>query len=379
MRKVLILLCLAVCLLLSGCTSWMDGSYSSVNPHTERTQQTDDQTVSVAGYQQLRAALEDLVESGAESALINVSQMNQDRVESEMDRAVAYVTGTSPIGAYAVERIDYELGTSGGQPALAVTVTYNHNRAEIGNIQQATGMDQARELIAEALEQCESKLVMQVSRYQQIDFTQYVEDFADENPNLVMELPQVTANTYPASGSDRVVELIFTYQSSRESLRSMQAWVKPLFTSAELYVSGNAEDHEKYAQLYSFLMERNDYTFETSITPSYSLLIHGVGDSKAFAVVFSAMCRRAGLECYVVSGTCNAEPLFWNIICDSGVYYHVDLLSCHMAGHFQTLTDAEMSGYVWDYSAYPKCVEPEPAPTEEPTEETTEETSETEE
>ena len=101
-------------------------------------------------------------------------------------------------------------------------------------------------------------------------------------------------------------------------------------------------------------MERNDYRVETSLTPSYSLLRHGVGDSKAFAVVYSAMCRRAGLDCQTVSGTRDGNPWVWNIICEDGVYYYVDLLRSEAAGTMLRLTDANMSGYVWDYSAYPE-------------------------
>lgn len=374
MRKKITALCLALCLLLCGCTGWMDGSYSSVNPHTDRSPQTDDQTISVSGYLQLRNALVKLAENGTESALINVAQMDQDAVEADMDRAVAYVTGSSPVGAFAVEAITYEMGTSGGQPALAVSVTYNSNRAELRRIKQADNMEQVRQIIADALEQCESGVVLRVNQFRETDLVQFVQDYANENPNLVMELPQVTVSMFPEFGTDRVIELIFTYQNSRESLRSMQSRVRSLFTSAELYVSGNASDHEKYAQLYAFLMERNEYTVETSITPAYSLLIHGVGDSRAFAVVYAAMCRRADLECLVVSGTWEGQPLFWNIVCDEGVYYHVDLLRCSRDGYFRELLDEDMSGYVWDYSAYPQCVVPEPEPTGKTTEPGTEPT-----
>ena len=100
-------------------------------------------------------------------------------------------------------------------------------------------------------------------------------------------------------------------------------------------------------------MERFDYTLETSITPAYSLLGHGVGDSKAFATVYAAMCRRADLECLVITGTRDGEPWTWNMVCDDGTYYHLDLLSSHRG--FQELTDNEMEGYVWDYSAYPEA------------------------
>lgn len=344
-----------LCLLLSGCMNWMDGNYSSVNPHQQQEQQGSDQIISVETSAQLRDALVELVETASESALISVAQMDQTSVSVYMDTAVQYVLEENPIGAYAVDSITYEQGTNAGQPALSVSITYNHNRAEILRITQVRGAEEMRSQIADALDNCSSGVVMLVEDYDETDFIQLVEDYADENPDSVMETPQVRVSTFPETGSSRVVELIFTYQSSREVLRSMQSRVTPLFASAELYVRGDGSDNEKYSLLYAFLMERTEYEIETSITPSYSLLLHGVGDSKAFAIVFSAMCRRAGLECLVVSGTSNGESLFWNIICDDGIYYHVDLLSSSRAGEFQERTDDEMRGYVWDYSAYPAC------------------------
>ena len=78
-----------------------------------------------------------------------------------------------------------------------------------------------------------------------------------------------------------------------------------------------------------------------------------MGDSKAFATAYAAMCRAAGLECRVVSGTCNGEARFWNMVRSGDIYYHVDLLASKAAGDLQMLTDDAMAGYVWDYSAYP--------------------------
>ena len=101
------------------------------------------------------------------------------------------------------------------------------------------------------------------------------------------------------------------------------------------------------------------HTLETSITPIYSLLRHGVGDSKAFATVYAAMCRQADLECKVVTGTKEGEPWVWNMICVDGVYAHVDLLESLEAGRMQVRYQNEMDGYVWDYSAYPEAIRPE--------------------
>ena len=379
---------LALCLLLSGCGSWMDGSYSSVKPHTQRQNQTGGEAIAASNYNELRQALSNLVESGGETLLINVAQMDQSFVTQNMDRAILSILEMDPIGAYAVESIEYEQGTSGGRQALAVTVRYNQNRAELRNMKVAEGMTQAQEIIADALDQCESKVIMLVERYQTTDFEQFVRNYMDEHPQSVMEMPQLTVSTYPESGTQRVVEIGFTYQTGRDNLKNMQTRVRPLFTSAELYVSGNNSDYDKYSLLYAFLMERHEYQHDTSITPSYSLLIHGVGDSRAFATVYAAMCRRAGLECLVVSGTANGEPMFWNMIRVNEQYHHLDLVACGQSGIFRLLGDEEMAGYVWDYSAYPECdsyvdpaevteqTEPAEEPTSEPTEEPTSEPTE---
>ena len=165
-----------------------------------------------------------------------------------------------------------------------------------------------------------------------------------------MEIPQVSVNIYPDSGEERVMEISFTYVNGRDSLRNMQSIVAPIFSAAELYVQGSEDNSQKYEQLYSFLMERFDYTIETSITPTYSLLRYGVGDSKAFALVYSAMCQNASLECRVISGTRNGEAYYWNQINYDGTEYHVDLLACNDLGEFAVMNPSEMPGYVWDYS-----------------------------
>ena len=67
------------------------------------------------------------------------------------------------------------------------------------------------------------------------------------------------------------------------------------------------------------------------------------------------MCRYADLTCMTVTGTRDGEPWTWNIVLDGEEYYHVDLLRCSDSGKYREQTDAQMQGYVWDYSAYPPC------------------------
>ena len=349
---------LAMCMLCTGC-GWVEGSYQSVTPHRQHSDGGETTIEAADSYLQLRTALENMVLSGTETSVISVGEIPQERLEDFLDMAVRYVRDTFPMGAYAVEDIYCEIGTVGGTTALAVEIQYLHERQEILSVLQVDNMDEARKLIGNALTQYQPGLVMLIEDYQLTDIHQLVEDFAVENPGDLMEIPETTVQLFPSSGHQRVLELKFSYQSSRDSLRAMGDVVQRVFNSAALYVSHDASDSQKLSQLYAFLMERfGEYQLKTSITPAYSLLNHGVGDSKAFAVVFAEMCQRAGVECRVVVGTRLGEPWCWNLVLEDGSYYHVDLLNCRQLGGYIPMTDGQMGDYVWDYSAYPACPDP---------------------
>ena len=346
-------LLLLLCLLLTGCTFWMEGEYVSVEPHQSQGGQEEQGNISAVNYEQLLKALTDLVENGKEQGIIYVQGYSPNQIKRHADIAIQKITTTNPIGAYAVERIHYEYGTNAGQSALAVTIAYRHDRNELLRIKQVRGREAVHEAVTAALGRYDTKLVLRVRDYQGMDLEQLVSDYGDLRPDVVMETPQTTVSVYPEAGNDRVVELKFSYQTSREDMRKMQSRVEQMFKSAEIYASGDWTGHEKFVRLYAWLVEPNEYTLQTSITPSYSLLQHSVGDSKAFAVVYAALCRQVGMECMIVSGTRDGESWFWNMVCDDGTYYHVDLLRCSDQGSFNQMTDGEMKGYVWDYTAYP--------------------------
>ena len=346
--------CLCILLLagLSGCDLWLSGDYSKVVPHSLPAETPQTNKVEVSDYGSLRDAIVNAVSSGMQEAVIYYPKEDVNTISAYMDAAVRYVTKEHPVGAYAVTEIKYQIGTNSGVQAVALQIAYSKSTAQIRKLQSVSGVDAAKELIAGALEKCEASVVFYMDNYDGTDFVQFVSDYIDAHPDTCMQLPQISAMSYPENAKQRVVELVFSYRTSRDTLRAMQQNVADIFASAELYVSGDVDKWEKYTLLYSLLMERHDYTLQTSITPAYSLLLHGVGDSKAFAVVYAAMCRRAGLNCQTVTGTKNGEVYTWNVILDGNVYYFVDLIRCDEEGGFRRLTAEQMNGYVWDYSAY---------------------------
>ena len=351
MKRFAILL-VVLCLMLCGC-GLMDGEYLSVKPHELPSANVQSISQSASNYRELLEILEAMVNAGTESTVISVAKFDQATLDINVKSALNYIQKSYPLGSWAVERMEYEIGTSGGQTVVAVSISYIHGRSQIRQLQKVQNMEEAEGLIADALKECSDGVVMLVEDYRKTDIVQLIEDYAEENPNTIMEMPAVAVGMYPnESGGQRVVELKFTYQTSRDSLRLMQNQVQRVFSSAELYINSDATDSQKYSQLYTFLMERYDYTIGTSITPAYSLLIHGVGNSEAFASVYRAMCLQAGLKCDMISGTKDGEPWYWNLIYVEDQWLHVDLLEASAQGEFQSHESEEMQGYVWDYSAY---------------------------
>ena len=361
---------LCICILLSGCSAGLEGKHIWTQVHSIPQAPQSNQEISASDYGQLYAALVTLVEAGTPQTTISVARYDKEVLQTDIETAIETVCAENPIAAYAVDHIQYTLGTSGGENVLAVEILYLHGQAEIKKIKTVADNAQAAEAVATALRNCESGIVLKIQNFEPTDVTQWVEDYAMEHPEYLMELPQVTENIYPEAGRTRVLELKFTYQTSRESLKTMQQHVANLFKSAELFASGDRTEAVRFHRLYTWLMETNEYTIQTSITPAYSLLMYATGDSRAFATVYAALCRQMGLECLTVSGTKNGESWSWNLVNMDGVYYHVDLLQCSRDGEFTRRVDSQMEGYVWDYNAYPSS--PDPEPVEPPATEVTE-------
>ncbi len=359
MKRTAICWVLLVCLVLSGCSSLLTGEYIWEQTHYIPPIPDSGQDISASNYTQLVSVLADAIEEGTEQFTVSVAQYDRNILEMDVDRATQEVKRSNPVAAYAVSNILWQVGTSAGEMVLVVSVIYLHDKSEIQNIRTVANNKEAKEKIAEAMRNCDPSIVLRVETYEQEDFALLAEDYAMQCPQFVMETPQVRVNVYPESGITRVVVVRFVYVNARDTLRDMQDQVLKLFDSSVNIVSLMEKPREKYNQLYSLLVDRfQKYTIESSATPAYSLLLHGVGDSRAFASVFASMCREAGLHCQMVGGMKNGNLWYWNIVQVDGTYYHVDLLRSKGEGTLRLLTDNIINeGYVWDFDAFPVCGE----------------------
>lgn len=344
-------LLIMVLLSLSGCSDMFSSSYYSAEPHPQDTLMIQGHTHEAEDIQDLRRILKQLVEDFQVQAVILAEDYDPERLEEDLREAYVDMIEEEPLAAYAVEGFVSKVGKAEGKTAVTLTFEYAYDQRQLKSIKRVATMEDAAYHIQNALAQCDVGLTLYVDKYEERDVLQVVEDYALLNPQLVMEIPQVSVDVYPYDGEARVVGIYFTYRTDRDSLKRMKEKVGQVFESAALYVCDDILPQQKYLQLWSFLMERFEYRYETSITPAYSLLHHGVGDSRAFAQVYAALCVQEGLECRVVSGTKQGQSHSWVIIRVEDTCYHLDLLE----QGFRVRTDDQMEGYVWDYSAHPHC------------------------
>lgn len=352
MKKALIAVLLLCVLTFSGCMGIFDGSYTSVTPHSVPSEPPANQEKYAAkDRDELYAVVEKLVHNGQTGAVIDVATYNESQLAMDAQWVKGAILENDPIAAYAVEEIRFEEQIRETRAVLSVVVAYRDDRSPVRNIQYVNNIQTATAVVRQVLDRCEEGVVMYVHDFEQTDFAKTVADYAQSMPQMVMECPQVTVGIYPEQGTTRVVELKFRYQTDRNALMWMQQEVQTVFESASLYISGSTEPSRGYEQLGAFLMSRFDYQAATSITPSYSLLCQGIGDSRAFASVYAAMCRQSGMVCIRVSGEKNGQSHDWNMVCVDGEYYHVDLTE----PEFRLCTDRQMAGYIWDFERYPIC------------------------
>lgn len=352
--------------LLSGCSGWKSGSFASVSPHAGQYSQEDPVELDQAGsYSDLRNAVLGMTHEAAETCVLSVDSY-EGNLEEDVDRAIAYAKTEDPIGAYAISQLSYRFDRIGSENVVILEGTYRHSRGEIASIETArygTALDRK---LADALGSFAPSVTLLVYDYQETDFVQKVEKYARDNPDVVMERPKVGVHVYPEAGTNRVVELTFGYETSRDTMWTMRGAVETYFSSAEGYVSMAENDYTKADRLYAFLAELLSEDQEPSVTPTYSLLYRGAGDSAAAADVYAAMCWKAGVSCMRVDGTRNGEPWSWNIVRIGDSYAHVDLRSDRRVEGTVFLGDEDMEGYTWDTELAHQCVRIWPAPEYDP-------------
>lgn len=331
MKKRLLPLLLAV-LLLTGCESVIKNDYLSVHPHVEPSVAStaapaEETPPEVSNRNELRGTMLSFVRDWTEQASIRIRRYRGD-LNADLAETLQYITAEDPIGAYALDYADAELTGNQIYGTVAVRLVFRRSAAEIDAIVTVSGLSGAQEKIKNALMNYDSALTLRIRSYEDADFSEEIRKICMENPGQHPVLPEVSASVYPQEGETRILELHFTYDMTRDEMRSMQKSVATLLSSASNYMRSGADDTEQLQNLLRYLFSRMDYTTDGEVTahPVYDLLHERRASSLGFACVVNAECAQARIPCTIVEGTRNGEYRAWNRLTVNDEECYIDLM-----------------------------------------------------
>lgn len=318
MKKRILALAAAGCLLLSGCKAMLERSYSAVTPHADRPTTAEDPSVlRVESYQELVSAVLYLVSEREEEGVIQLHNYDGEE-ESDLTAACLEVATQDPLGAYAVDYIKHELSRVVSYYEATLAIRYRRSAEQMEGIVSVNGDRAIRDRLLEALEDFSTEAVLRVPYFFGDEETvkKLLREAYYAHPALALGRPEAEVDLYPDSGRERIVEITLTYPEERESLKEkkeeLSHWVAALPAESEKPSEAAAE--RALEQLWSG-GDRTDGVYDPGGGSTvYAALMEGKADSEGLALGYALLCQRLGTPCEVREGELDGEKRFWNVV-----------------------------------------------------------------
>lgn len=358
------ILFLALLLPACACTSIYAAEYSFSEPYTNKELEDGlNDGTQVSNYHQLMTALLDTI-GRSETASTIFFMDYSGSVSNDMAEVCEEVINQTPLGAYAVESMDYELSRMVSNYKASIRISYKRTPSEIRSVTSVSTADELRSYISSCLYSDISELAVRVysSGINESVIREAVYGIYKDDPLLIVAEPIVDISSYPRNSLSRIYSIRLDFGEYDANHRAMKIMLENEAESVSLSLAEDnvgylAYDVAKYLTKYYDVTAtgRLDYT-------AYGALNCHLANSKGIAMAYKVLCSKLGIECLVVEGRFGASGTrthFWNIIKYAGNYYHVDAARMGEAGPGATFlcNDAAFQGsYYWDTSSYPQCV-----------------------
>ena len=172
-------------------------------------------------------------------------------------------------------------------------------------------------------------------------------------PACALGMPAVELSIYPASGRQRIVEILLDYPLERAELEERRddlAWELELLTR-DLTAGGRTPQVTDALQV---LLEEGSYDPEGGATP-YDFFSAGAANSEGLSLAFAALCQELNLPCHVAQGTLEGVDHFWAVVQTGEGWRHLDPSVPEEDRRFHTDQELQELGYLWEGSGLPVC------------------------
>jgi hypothetical protein len=313
---------------LTGCGFLRETSYVSITPHDEDYDiAADSNVLTVTSYLSLKNALLNMVEDGVTEGVIRAESYT-GTLSEDLSMAVREVTEVSPLGAYAVEAMTYDYSKIVSYYEIHVNTTFRRTREEIQSVSYVTDMDALENSLTEAMINCESDLVLRVGYYETIDLDEVAEKICMANPDTVLELPEVTMELYPDSGTQRIAEIHLSYTHSLEELTAFQTELTDWLAEIEDLYRSSSSDQTNARRFFNRLGRDMTLRPQSSISALsdgvYGLVSGRQSTSYGFAQAYCLLLRDVNIPCQLVTGELDDTAHYWCLVELDGDAYYVD-------------------------------------------------------
>lgn len=372
-KKLIALLLVAVLLLTSGCTSLFKKEYLSVAEYTDEEHNESRQNAKeVSSYAELKNAINDMVKNHVEEERLRFIGYD-GAIHNDLSQVFSEVKEETVLGSYSVSYMSYyEVGRLVTYYEATVYINYKRTEAEIAAITYVAGEPKLLSFLDETMTSLKRYAAIRMisADLNEAYLIAAVNRTFNANPASCVLAPEVTVTVHSSAGTDCIIEFEFNYGRTATVISAMRQELDQAIvdiTSGILSSEPQAFALEAYNSLAMLVSYDPDGEIRkaagglvASLNGSvYGALVEGIADSRGLALAYSALCREAGVECFVVTGTLDKAEHSWNIIRLGENYYHVDVsadFTLGITGAFGRSDDQMLSGYWWNIEDYPECL-----------------------
>ena len=333
---------IALLFLLSGCASLWEREIYERTPHLAREDGAAVAALTVSSYDSLKAAILGVIRGGGSEAGIRVTDYPGGLTKQAVSALLTEIQKWEPIGAYAVEYIDFDYAHLLSQSTITLNIVYRTDtRPEILPV---SGRRELERAVQTALRERRPLLTVEMPYYhpQEHDVESMVRSYYYENAAWAMEYPETEVGLYPPSGDslNRIVELELGWRATAgelaEKSREASIGAEALLNGLPAFVPGSPEDNtaQTVLWLHDALCGTVRYDADAAMLAvgerprgdtdtAYGALAEGLAVSEGHAMAFKLLCDMLDVPCHVIPGRWNGNDHTWNLARIGDTWYHI--------------------------------------------------------
>lgn len=346
-------------MLLTGCTSFLEGSYEAVSEHRfAAAEETAAEVITVHTYAALKSAILSMVRDHASSGVIRLQNYDGDP-STDASKAISEVWQSAPLGAFAVEYFYHEKTQILSYYDLTLTINYRRSKEEIDSIISVYTANGVKERLENAAKSFDASIVLMGSGgiLEETFLRSILAAYYKENPLAMLLPPQMTVGFYPDMGAQRIAEITLEYGFETAELEEMLAQLQSAAQSVADEI-GQRTPEEAVAAIAEVLTARVSLREEDVpdsgkgrlAATAYGALVENTANSQGVAIAYKALCGLLELECAVVEGKLADTVHYWDMVKLEDNWYHIDPMTANGENPVLLWTDVNMleAGYTWD-------------------------------